>query len=428
MTAGDYLRVAVLLAAAITSPAVAQDTDAEPSGGGLSTWISDARLSGTARLDYFQSSRVPGAEGNLYGGTLQLKALPRFSDAVDGKVELRGTDSDIRDTRGDADQSRLLEAYVTIHFAKADLRLGNQIVAWGRADGINPTDNLTPHDYVVLLPLEEDQRFGTTAAKLDVYLSPQLTLTAFATPFFQPSKFPLPPGESLIETRPADTASNGEVALKLNRTGGDIDWSVSYFHGNSLLPNVAQNASANELRYDHVDVVGADVARNFGRFGLRSEIAYSRPADTDNADPNVGNPRLFWVGGIDRTLLENLNINLQVFARWMPQYVSPTNLTNIANRNVATLNSIIDAQEASISRGLTFRVSDKWFNDTLEAEILAVINSDRGDYFARPLLTYTFTDHVKGLLGGDLYRGGGDTSYGIFRSTSGAFVEIRYGF
>ncbi|MBI3605573.1 MAG: hypothetical protein HY202_06050 [Nitrospirae bacterium] len=49
--------------------------------------------------------------------------------------------------------------------------VGKQIVVWGRADGINPTDNLTPHDFTVLLPFEDDQRFGTTALKLDLYIT-----------------------------------------------------------------------------------------------------------------------------------------------------------------------------------------------------------------------------------------------------------------
>jgi len=77
---------------------------------------------------------------------------------------------------------------------------------------------------------------------------------------------------------------------------------------------------------------------------------------------------------------------------------------------------------------LTFRVSNKWFNDTLQAEVLTLVNLTRSDYFLRPLLTYTFSDHIKGMLGGELYHGPKDTPYGIFESTSGAFVELRYGF
>lgn len=36
----------------------------------------------------------------------------------------------------------------------------------GRADGINPTDNLSPRDYTRLVPDETDQRLGNDALKL----------------------------------------------------------------------------------------------------------------------------------------------------------------------------------------------------------------------------------------------------------------------
>lgn len=46
------------------------------------------------------------------------------------------------------------------------LDVGRQIVVWGRADGINPTDNLSPRDYTRLVPDETDQRLGNDAIKL----------------------------------------------------------------------------------------------------------------------------------------------------------------------------------------------------------------------------------------------------------------------
>jgi len=56
---------------------------------------------------------------------------------------------------------------------------------------------------------------------------------------------------------------------------------------------------------------------------------------------------------------------------------------------------IIDGQQAQTSPGMTTRVSKLWFNDTLQAEIFAVVNVVRGDHFVRPLITYTVSDHVK---------------------------------
>src|SRR6188768_2752056 len=134
---------------------------------------------GFVRFNYFQSSKELDDRTDFFGATAQLKILPVLGALVDGKVEVRVTN--LEPTEGGSTSGTMLEAFATIHFAKADLRLGRQIVAWGRADGINPTDNLSPRDFVVLLPFEDDQRVGTNSGKLDVFLSSQTTLSVFAS-------------------------------------------------------------------------------------------------------------------------------------------------------------------------------------------------------------------------------------------------------
>lgn len=404
----------------------AQATD-DISAGTLADFARAQRVSALARLDYFQSSRMLDSQKDFVGSSLQLKALPRLSSRVDGKLEARLIDSDLRNRAGKTGHSRLLEAYATIHFDRVDLRIGRQVVAWGRADGINPTDNLTPRDYSVLLPFDEDQRFGATAAKLEIYLSRQLTLTAFSTPFFTPSVFPLPANGTVVEKRPPRTPSDGSGALKLSSSGDQLDWSISYYHGRNLLPTVLPTASQFELRYDHSNILGADAAHNFGRFGFRTEVAYSQPAGVTNPDPNTRNSRLFWVGGVDRTLLQSLNINLQLFAHWMPEYRDPSVITAEWTRAAAMENAIIAGQESRFSTGTTFRISNQWLHDTLQAEIFGAANFTHGDRFLRPLVTYAFNDHLKGTLGGEIYRGGRTTPYGLFEPNTGAFLELRYG-
>src|SRR5262249_14240821 len=104
----------------------------------------------------------------------------------------------------------------------------------------------------------------------------------------------------------------------------------------------------------------------------------------------------------------------------------PATLATPLERNVALENAIILGQEARVSQGLTFRISNKWLNETLQAEIFAAGNFTHGDRYLRPLVTYAFNDRLKGTLGGELYRGGPHTQYGLFRSNSGALAELRY--
>ena len=421
--------LAVIVIAVLASSAGAARAAEDSAPGGLTQFLQAQNISGTARANYFRSSKRLDDDTNFLGATVQLKVLPELTGTIDGKLEIRITNPSPGNS-GET-QGRLLEGYVTAHFEKADLRIGKQIVAWGRADGINPTDNLTPRDYVVLLPFDDDQRFGTTAVKLDTYLSPEHTLTVFATPFFEPSKVTLPVGS--VKTSPARTLSNSELGLKLNKVGDDSDGSISYFRGFSLLPDARVIGSSGveptlKLHYDRISVLGADFARNYGRFGFRGELAYVDTADDAGTDPGVKNPYLFWIAGADRTFFENLNINVQFFQRRVRRYNNPANITDSTERLVAIQNAITGGQQDRISNGISFRAGNKWFNDTLEAEIFAVVNVTRHDNFIRPLLTYTFSDHWKGTLGAELYRGAAQTQFGNLKSNRGGFAELRYGF
>lgn len=68
------------------------------------------------------------------------------------------------------------------------------------------------------------QRFGTTAVKLDTYLSPESTLTIFTTPFFEPSRIPRPAtGPPIMEKAPERTLANSAFGLKLDKVGGGFD-------------------------------------------------------------------------------------------------------------------------------------------------------------------------------------------------------------
>ncbi len=401
---------------------------------GFSTWgtLRDAGLTGSVRLDYYRSSKSLDDASDFLGATTQAKLLPTITRWLDAKIEARVTNPNVGD-HGDT-EATLLEGYVTAHFDHADLRIGKQIVPWGRADGINPTDNLTPHDYQVMLPFEEDQRLGTSAIKLDAYLSAEYTLTLFTTPYFLPSKLAFPAdGATLVETRPEWRWSDSEVGLRLNRVGGTLDWSVSYYHGYNLLPELyplglTPTGPLLELRYSQIDVLGADLAQNFGRYGVRAEAAYIRPQDYQVNKPVGISPYLTLVAGVDRTFMTNFNVNLQLVSRWVQDYTDPEAIADSLLRAAAVQNAITFGQQDRANYGMTTRLSNKWFNDTLTAEVLAFVNFRRNNSYIRPLITYAFTDHFKTSVGAELYHGADDTFFGRVQRNQGAFAEVRYSF
>jgi hypothetical protein len=134
------------------------------------------------------------------------------------------------------------------------------------------------------------------------------------------------------------------------------------------------------------------------------------------------------VAGVDRNFLANLNVNLQVVSRWVQDYTDPEAIADPLLRMAAVQNAITFGQQDRANYGMTTRISNKWYNDTLTAEVLAFVNFRRTSSYIRPLISYAFTDHVKATIGAELYRGEDDTFFGRVRRNQGAFAEMRYSF
>jgi hypothetical protein len=404
---------------------------------GGSDWLTqlwqDQKMSLFLRTDYFENSRLLDGRKDLWGGTAQLQAKPSWGD-VDGKLNLYVLEPNF--LTGDPAAFNLVEGYLTFHMGSLDARVGKVSVPWGRADGVNPTDNLTPHDYTLQLPFDEDLRVGLAALKLDLYLDEELDVTLFTTPFFEPSKFPLPQagnGVSYQVALPGQTLQNEEVGLKLNKTGGDWDWSVSYFHGFRSLPDLdlgseSAGSTVVGVGYSPIDVWGADFAHNLGSFAVRGEAAFTLPERAPTGDLNPIRPFVMAVFGLDRTFDQELNVNLQIIGRFITDFSPLPSVSDSFEAQVNELDRIVNNQQDANSYEVSFRVGDKWMNETLGAEIFGVIDLTRNDCYVRPSVNYAFSDQLTAWAGWDIYRGDANTPFGLVSPTQGFFSEVRYSF
>ena len=220
-----------------------------------------------------------------------------------------------------------------MRFGRLDLRVGRQIFAWGRADGVNPTDNLTGEDLTLLAPDDDDRRLGTTAVRASYYLG-DVSVSALWLPEFRGHRFPLPaPPPGLDFVRDVREWPGDQWAVRVEQTGRAVDWSASYFDGRDLFPDLsidvgsrtggaqpARGAPGIRLSHHRVRVAGADMAANVGRFALRAEGAYVDTEDSTGNDPFTKNPFVFLVLGGDRTFREYLNLNVQYLYRFVVDY------------------------------------------------------------------------------------------------------------
>ena len=139
----------LVVTSALSQSAWAQEAAPDETTLPATTHPSSLDFSGALRFDYFSSSRTLDDRKDFPGGTLQAKIQPEWNGSLRGKLEGRINQPKLG--TGTAD-STLLESYLALRTETTEWRLGKQLVAWGRADGINPTDNLTPRDFTVLLP------------------------------------------------------------------------------------------------------------------------------------------------------------------------------------------------------------------------------------------------------------------------------------
>jgi hypothetical protein len=414
--------LALVFGLALAPSAWAQEPEPVQSPPGLGERLG---LTGAVRAGYWSSSRNLDAENHLGAGMLWLKSSRRLSNRVsflaEGWTSLRGP-LEGRDTAGE-----LREAYVDLRLGRLDVRTGRQILAWGRADGVNPTDNLSGQNLTLLVPDDVDRRLGTTAIRASYYLG-DVSVAGVWLPEFRAHEFSLPappPGVSFL--RDAPRWPGNQWALRVEQTGRAIDWSVSYFKGRDTSPDLDVVAGAVRLSHHQLRVLGGDMTANLGRFGLRAEAAYVRTDDTDGRDPFTKNPFVFVVAGADRTFGGRLNVNVQYLFRWVMKDPE-AGLKTRNHEDVAVQQAILNSQTRPAQHGASFRIGYKWLHETLEAEVAAAGYAAPSGAALRPKVTYALTDHWKVIGGAEIMRGETASLFGLMRRNSTVFSELRWSF
>jgi len=208
---------------------------------------------------------------------------------------------------------RLKEAYVDLAFESFDLRLGNQVVVWGKSDGMPITDVITPIDlseYVI--PDFEDQRLGIPAAKLSYYIG-DFTFEGVVIPWFYENNLPkkghwkLRPdydefeyateqaffeqggsyvgGIRIVEGKPDSGWNEVEFGIRLSGLVGNTDVALIFFHGWEDNPSISGPTKfgsfapdtpliVSEIDYDRMNMLGLNFTRPWSSFVLRGETAF----------------------------------------------------------------------------------------------------------------------------------------------------------
>ena len=406
----------------LAAPARAQDSVAT-----IRDWL---RPRATLRSSAWSSSRRLDGRGPLFGATMWVELSPRLSEHVGVHAAGWGGFGSTQEP-GQAD-ARIRELYADIAMGPAELRAGKQIFAWGRADALNPTDNLTPRDFTLLATDDDEQKIGAPALRIAV-TAKGTTVSAIWLAGFQGHTLPLgtlPPGTQLV--RPTQGRSESQGAVRVEHAGGRVDWSASYFDGLDLSPDAAlretPSGSVLVLSYHRLRAVGADAATTLGRYQVRAEGALLLTENATGHDAGIQNSTAFAVLGADRTYGSYLNLNLQYVVRYVRGFTPAESIVDPARRLVAIMIARLSQQMREVQHGVTVRVSDQWLHETLKVEVAAVAYADPRQLLLRSRVTYALSDRWQVAAGADRFGGEVGSLFDSLRRNSLAFVEVRLGF
>ncbi len=405
------------------------------------------------------------ARGVIFGEGEKYELATTFAEIV-MQPQLRShgafLQADIRLRKGiffdkDVQLIDLKELYAGYSSLKFDLLLGNQIVSWGRTDGFNPTDNITPKDYFYFTPDPDDQQLSNFLLRAKYRFTPSVELDVIGVPFYQPSiykyeLFDMGANVSFTEQQlPERQLKNSAVAARLNVDLPAAGWSVSYFRGYdpyhgfevaavdwSAGSPVITNRPASYLKKSW----GADLAVPVGAVIVRAEGAYNI---TENPDAKMYIPMrdFSYVGALEANV-SGLTVIAQYVGKYVPDFsplflpvltdpLNPMAQMQYANAMIdyenRQFNRRIFHQQEKMNHAIAISLTKSVGYDAWELMCTGYYDITSEEWLVQPKVTYKISDSLTASLGGNYMQGPNKTLFS-YASTimNGAFVGLKASF
>jgi hypothetical protein len=370
---------------------------------------------------------------------LQLDLEIRFSDSWSAKLGGKAFYDGIYSIQGREnytsyvldeyeDEVELREAYIQGKLTdKLDLKMGRQIVVWGKSDTIRITDVLNPLDMREPgLTDIEDLRLPLAMTKLDYYFG-NWELSGIAVHEIRFNKIPEYGYDFYSADEPMPTADdpdnsleNSEYALSLSGifTGWDVDlYYARIFNDSPHLEYVLLEDDSTEIRQKHerMHMFGFAYNKALGNWLLKSEGALLNRVHYTNR-PGTGYTRLDMLVGAEYSGFSDTTVSLE-----------------LANRHINNHRPYLEEYPDGVYQDmyqLAFRYTRNFLNDTLSLNLLVMVYgpSEADGAFERLSLEYDLTDTMTVRGGAVLYQSGDLLTMQEVEDNDRIFAELRYSF
>lgn len=353
------------------------------------------------------------------------------------------------------------EAYIEMYgflSKKLDLKIGRQRIAWGKADKLNPTDNLNPYDMEDLYDFGRHR--GSDAISFNYYFNSDYSLQGVFIPFFAPANLPigmfsnsltpvmsLPQGavlkgytDNLIMPK-FNISESSTAGLKFDGRVKTVDFSLSYVWGRDGLPLAIENTFIpvdtlggvfiqSTLDFTRYHIFGADISTDIAGIGVWAEAAVFLPEndmimrnDLSNIYP-LANPNVF-----DSTVLNKT----KPFTKFVVG--ADYHFSNGSYLNAQFLHGFIHERgNESLNDYLFLRYEKSFFNDKLKISPLSgafiISNWDKvNENFAfiyMPEISYKATVNAEITISTIFSNGKGDNLFVGLKDYNMLIFKCKY--
>ena len=351
----------------------------------------------------------------------------------------------------------LKEAWVEASLGDLDLRIGKQITAWGLADGNNPTDTLNARHlgtrYTTTL---DEQKIAVWMLNGTWYLPNNLgTVQGLIIPVSIPNDLPslamtIPAGPTTItiqeDAYPELSFENLEGGLRGLFYLGNLSFSASYFTYMDRYPDFTvyvDNGPPTVITYtpvhNRIHQIGLDASYFAGGFDIRTEWAVNLTKDFDGESPVEKNPYILGVIQASRSFF---NSTTTLSLAWSPRvvlnYKAPSDYLIPSDEQSAEMIRKYDGQAYPWENALSFRAAGKYWNETLQPELLFLAETGARDWFGTLSIAYQLSDGVSikagtAQYGSFLKSGDPDRELGTFSKSTAIdndyyYIEVKISF
>lgn len=305
-----------------------------------------------------------------------------------------------------------------------DMKLGRQIVIWGKSDSIRITDVINPLDNRQPgLTDIEDLRLPTTMLKLDYYTG-DWELSAMAigesrvmieaparSEFFNVDAiFPSAPNPFLEFDEPSSSLDNMQYAFAAN--GIFSSWDLSFYAADVF--DQKWHLEGNKRVVSKVKMLGTALNIVYGSWLLKMEVAYLEGVKYNTTSDSKN--RMDILVGFDYMGLKDTTITLEMANKHIYDYETQMQYPS----------DFVEKNELQTA----FRYTQSYLNDTLDISVLLNIfgESFQKGGFGRIWCEYQIIDALNTEFGYVEYIGGDKPFLEVNKDNDRLFANIKYSF